>query len=273
MSQKSHRETSPKHLSLEEQRKVIGDLIGFKNQHLKEYHEFVTTCARQNTGPCLLKEDFFHLSTIRYLGIDNLIAGKPLVDLGGGSVDATWSIANWAEKNGASVYIDVDRCLTICDEDSKYDSYGQWRDVRTMDNDRLGPLVIVEAEQKFSMPTIYIADDILDFLARLESGFANISISGIGDEVVGNKELNIFIANEIARIISEGGVVFGSNTEALYEHMPRKMGIKMIGNREDPSHSDMIAFVNEDYLDKLSADARNNLRKTMYEKHGKIVER
>jgi len=194
-----------KYLTLEEQREIIGNLTGFNNPHLQEYHDFVAQCARENTGPCLLGDEYFHVGMLNTLGINNLIKGKPLVDIGGGDIQTSYNAASWAEGNGASIYIDVDRCLTISDADLEPDAIGRDRDTRTVDDEKLGPLVTVEAEQKFSIPTIYIADDILDFLARLESGSVNISISGIADEVVGNEKHSKFLANEIARIISGGG--------------------------------------------------------------------
>jgi len=46
----------------------------------------------------------------------------------------------------------------------------------------------------------------------------------------------------------------------------------MISYSENPSASGMIAFVSEDFVDRLSADARDNLQRTMYEIYGSMVE-
>lgn len=131
--------------------------------------------------------------------IQGKISQELLIDLGGGR-QATMK---WlAEEFKAKTYVNVEKYLP--------------------DKFPLNPRVNI-AEQLGQTPKeketeiVFVRADMLDFISRVPNNSANFTVNGIDAFVISSPEYHSALAREISRATKVGGVVFGINSDALWE--------------------------------------------------------
>lgn len=110
--------------------------------------------------------------------------GKVLVDCGGNRD----TMLSFAKKFGVKTYINVDKHVYTDD---------------------------VEVENVEGITVIRVGMDMLQFLAQLSPGSVSITMNGIDSELITNPLYHKALAEEIERVVADGGIIFGSNSTAL----------------------------------------------------------
>jgi hypothetical protein len=123
------------------------------------------------------------------------LAGKILVDLGGGE---SRSMESLAQMLGVSVYIRVD----VYFQSSLVDEHGRLADRGKMEPDG-------------EMMVYHVKSDMLEFLSRLPDSSVCVTINGIDMSVIHSEAYHQALAKEIVRVLAPDGVIFGRLSESL----------------------------------------------------------
>jgi len=136
------------------------------------------------------------------------LQGDILVDLGGGKRFGSQVMRSLAKKSGVKTYINVDMC-----HGKTLDPYTSSRAPST------DYPALAEEEKERSMDELFVADDILDFLARLPDNSCNFVANGVDHWVLGNAtsgtgyEYGEAVFREMVRATKKGGVMFGIGSD------------------------------------------------------------
>ncbi len=121
--------------------------------------------------------------------------GKVLVNLGAGVYGSMQSLAR---ESGTTTCIEIDNFFPEDATDSS-------------------PSVDLSPNKKNGeMQIVTVKSDMLDFLSRLPDESACITINGIDEEIIKNKDYHRALIEEIKRVLPKGGIVFGRNSSCLY---------------------------------------------------------
>lgn len=121
------------------------------------------------------------------------LRGSVLIDVGGGLS----SMQDFSIDYGVSTYVCVDR-------------FGQTRE-SPVDPRRPEQ----ESDPTDTLHAIVVKADMLDFLSHLKDRSANLVINGIDLNIVPDSKYHEALANELARVVKPGGIIFGDHSEAL----------------------------------------------------------
>ncbi|MEI8230108.1 MAG: hypothetical protein WCG83_03135 [Candidatus Peregrinibacteria bacterium] len=281
-------------------KEYVRELTSFDNPRLPEYRELISRAAQR--GAIRLQEEDFasHFrNMIRTLSLkthlQSRLIGVKNVDLGGGSPTGSGSGSHdFANECGATVYVNVDRGLSseyansLSDVEHPLYPGMQMRDpsdLRGADGLGLSSTEIRESTsvsglRNLRTPSVYIAADMLDFVARMPAGSACLQINGIDTTQIQAFEYHQALAREIGRVIRGGGIVFGCDSTALDPALmlqERLMFVPPLLDRKDQEYAPenwyclgegMPRIYEAANMSSLSA----NLQKQFREKIAEIVE-
>lgn len=192
----------------------LHDLLTYQNPNLRKYHdlsfgsdanksfratkahfgaEWTDLLERSETGDTYENDAVY---------LKEKLAGTLLVDLGGG--DQTMRgipgtpVETFARAMGANTYINVDRFLAS-ETDIFTDVYPE------------------EHRQTGKPYVIWVNADMLEFIAHMPDNSASFSINGIDEMIIKNPAYHAAVAREIIRATRHGGIIFGINSDALYQ--------------------------------------------------------
>ena len=114
------------------------------------------------------------------------LKNKILIDLGG----ANGSMCQFSADYGLSTYICVDRFEGALGASKEFNVNESLREID-------------------------VVADMLDFLTRIKSRSASITINGIDNFIVDNHAYRTALAEEMLRVVSPGGLIFGANSDPL----------------------------------------------------------
>ena len=129
------------------------------------------------------------------------LTGEILIDLGSGPINCldTDNLTSIAKMLGASAYIGVEKFPS--DLSLALDLYKNIADPRLI-------------ESRAPMDHLEVKADMLEFISRVKSNSANITINGIDASVLWDtRSYSEALAREIARVVRVGGIAFGHNSD------------------------------------------------------------
>lgn len=135
---------------------------------------------------------------------------RPVVDLGGGWHE---NMRKMLVALHASAYINIDRFLQFraalmsgeYTPELPLDLYANTREQTG------GPV------RENNTQLITVKADMLDFVSRMPTGSANITVNGIDSMIIHSPRYTTAFAQELGRVALPGGIVFGVRSEVLYE--------------------------------------------------------
>src|SRR3989338_5534956 len=181
----------------------IESLLTFVNPRREEYNELIKVAERFRNGLgrrlSTTGEGGVYASSwldSRIVGekaievLKSYLAGKPLFDLGGGSL----SVMNrFTQSCEGTTYYNIERYF----HDSVPVSENSIRCGSSID------------------PTRVIRMDMLDFVSKLKPLSANFTINGIDSFWIPDKRYHEALARELGRVTQVGNIVFGNSAETL----------------------------------------------------------
>lgn len=181
--------------------KWMADLTSYSNPRIGEYRSLIASLERDRGFRNL---DDPHSDSmwrrVNEMELNSYFAdqfkGRVAVDLGGGFIGRNNTRRRLMEA-GASGYVSVDRYHSAKGEPNGTDD-------------------------------ISIAGDMLEFVAGMQPGSANIVLNGIDSSIIPNTEYNEALNQEIARVIKGGGIVLGCNSVALHPEWMHARGLVFV---------------------------------------------
>lgn len=223
-------------IAFEKARAFLKALLSHDNQDLASYSQIIKNVSGpaswrethygDNWGSLLKKPNYDqlhedHRESVKtnfekdFHYLENKLRDSTLIDLGGGGAcSAVESIFPVKE------YVSVDKFIYSSKDESH---------VR-------GAYEPVSAYEQESQMHIEIEDDMLDFVARVQSNSSNFMMNGIDTIILPNSDYWKALAAELMRATKEGGIVFGigSDEHLLQHHFSMHEGAyRMINRRRD----------------------------------------
>jgi len=184
----------------------LGELLNYSNPHTKRYQKIIeeenANERAQTQGafgqiwqdlPPSIKnnEGFFSTKATRNF-LKSKLKGEILIDLGSGLNPTLLELALELE----CCYIHIDK-------------------FRLQSNRNLNPKKAIYQYKEGWTEILDVQADMLDFLSRMKSNSANITINGIDSYIIPNKNYHEALAREILRVIKPEGIVFGNKSTSL----------------------------------------------------------
>ncbi|MEK6979062.1 MAG: hypothetical protein AABW86_02480 [Candidatus Micrarchaeota archaeon] len=177
-----------------------------------EYEQLIAVQARHGIGPSTignlwnLERKDCVLSPIK-----QRLSRKILVDLGCGAGESWYSMADFAKRMGAAMYIGIDKQL------------GKRENKATSGNFKINLASEEERHIRLPMEVFLYNGDMLDFVSRLSTGSVNFTMNNLTSLVrADSANYSTALAWEIGRATSSGGVVFG-HSSTVFRHLNKGM--------------------------------------------------